>query len=89
LAPELVGRKFELVWLPDGARPRSGDFRRNASAEVASSFAEAVERAMASAHGHLGQRPWIKVGSRVRDSEQVRGARRTLDDIAGRSPYTA
>lgn len=78
-----------LIWLPDGARPKSGDFRRDPSAEVAASFSEAVERAMASAPRHQGQRPWIKIGSKVCDPEQIRAARRTLDDMAGRSPYTA
>jgi hypothetical protein len=78
-----------LIWLPDGSRPKSGDFSRNPSAEVASSFSEAVERAMASAHHHQGQRPWIKVGSKVCDPAQIKASCRTLNDVAGRSPYTA
>ena len=78
-----------LIWLPDGSRPKSGDFRRNPSAEVAASFSEAVERAMSSADRHQGQLPWIKIGSRVCDPDQIRASRRTLDDVAGRSPYTA
>lgn len=78
-----------LIWLPDGSRPRSGDFRRNPSAEVASSFSEAVERAMASAHRHPGQLPWIKVGSKVCDPAQIKASCQTLNDVAGRSPYAA
>ena len=78
-----------LIWLPDGVRPKSADFGRNPSAEVVPSFAEAVEHAMASAPHRHGQHPWIKVGSRVCDPKQTSGANRTLDDIAGRSPYTA
>lgn len=54
-----------LIWLPVGARPKSGDFRRSPSAEVLSSFAEAVERAVNDGHPHSGRLPWIKVGSRI------------------------
>ena len=78
-----------LIWLPDGIRPRSGDFRRNDSAEVIPSFASAVERAIGDCRSHSGQLPWIKVGSRVFDPDQVRNARRTVVDVKGRSPNAA
>jgi hypothetical protein len=50
-----------LIWLSDGTRPRSGDFRVNPSVEVFPSFAQAVEHAMADGYRHAGQLPWIKV----------------------------
>jgi hypothetical protein len=77
-----------LIWLSGGDRPRSGDFRANPSAEVFPSFAQAVEHAMADASRHAGRLPWIKVGSRVFDPDQVRSARGTVNDLKGRSPYT-
>jgi hypothetical protein len=55
------------IWLSDGARPRSGDFRANPSAEVFPSFAQAVEYAVADGYPHAGQLPWIKVGSKIFD----------------------
>ena len=77
-----------LIWVSDGARPRSGDFRLNRSVEVFPSFAQAVEHAMADGHRQAGRLPWIKVGSRVFDPDQVRSARGTVNDLKGRSPYT-
>lgn len=78
-----------LIWLPVGARPKSGDFRRSPSAEVLSSFAEAVERAVNDGHPHSGRLPWIKVGSRIFNPDEVQSARSTVTDIKGRNPYTA
>ena len=77
-----------LIWLSDGARPSSGDFRGDASVEVFPSFAQAVERAVADSYRRAGRRPWIKVGSRVFDPDQVRSAKSTVNDLKGRSPYT-
>jgi hypothetical protein len=77
-----------LIWLSDGTRPRSGDFRVNPSVEVFPSFAQAVEHAMVDGYRHAGQLPWIEVGSRVFDPDQVRSARSTVKGLEGRSPYT-
>lgn len=77
-----------LIGLSDGGRPRSGDFSGNPSAEVFPSFAQAVEHAMADGYRHAGRLPWIKVGSRIFDPDQVRSARSTVSDVKGRSPYT-
>jgi hypothetical protein len=77
-----------LIWLSDGDRPRSGNFRGNPSAEVFPSFAQAVEHAMADDYRHTGRLPWIKVGSRILDPDQIRSARSTVSDVKGRSPYT-
>jgi hypothetical protein len=74
-----------LIWLPDGARPKSGDFRRNPSAEVLSSFAEAVERAVGHARPDSGRLPWIKVGSKIFHPDQIPRARTTVIDVMGRN----
>jgi hypothetical protein len=78
-----------LVWLPDGARPRSGDFRGNPSAEVFPSFADAVERAMVDGSRHAGGLPWVKVGSRIFDPDQIRRSCGTVRDVKGRSRHPA
>jgi hypothetical protein len=75
-----------LIWLPDGARPTSGDLRRNTSAAVIPSFAEAVERAVGDGYPHSARLPWIKVGSRVFNPDQIRSARNTVIDVKGRNP---
>jgi hypothetical protein len=77
-----------LIWVSDGARPRRGDFHVNRSVEVFPSFAQAVEHAMADGHREAGRLPWIKVGSRVFDPDQVRSASSTVSDVKSRSPYT-
>jgi hypothetical protein len=77
-----------LIWLSDGARPRSDDFRVNCSVEVFPSFVQAVEHAMADGYRQAGRLPWIKVGSRIFDPDQIRSARGTVNDLKGRSPYT-
>jgi hypothetical protein len=76
-----------LIWLPGGARLRSEDFCR--SAGVFASFAEAVERALGDCPRHSGGLPWIEVGSRVFNPEQVRSATGTAIDVRGRNPMTA
>jgi hypothetical protein len=78
-----------LIWLSDGTQPSSGDFRRDASLEVFPSFAQAVEHAVAGSCRPEGRLPWIKVGSRVFDPDQVMRAKSTVSDVKGRSPYTA
>jgi hypothetical protein len=74
-----------LIWLPDEAWPKSGDFRRNPSAEVLSSFAEAVERAVGNGYPDSGRLPWIKVGSKTFHPDQIRRARTTVIDVMGRN----
>ena len=78
-----------LIWLSVGTQPSSGDFRRDPSAEVFPSFAQAVEHAVADSRRPSGRLPWIKVGSRVFDPDQVKSASSTVSDVKGRSPYTA
>jgi hypothetical protein len=78
-----------LIWLPHGTEPKRGDFRRNDSAEVLPSLAEAVQRAVGDCHPQPGHLPWIKVGSRVLDPDQIKSARSTVTDVRGRSANRA
>ena len=77
-----------LIWLSDGDRPSSGDFRGNPRLRSSPHSASCRTRD-GRRFGHAGRLPWIKVGSRVFDPDQVRSARSTVNDVKGRSPYTA
>jgi hypothetical protein len=74
-----------LIWLSDGARPRSGDFRANPSAEVirASCRTRDGRRLASCGTASLDQ-------GRIQsfDPDQVRSARGPVNDLKCRSPYT-
>jgi len=65
-----------LIWVSDGARPRSGDFRVNRSVEAFPSFAQAVEHAMADGYQQAGRLPGSKSDpeSSIRIRSEVLGA---------------